>query len=515
MASTGKVEFNRSKLTREKDKTVSFSSDTLSTSEKLAIAEAKLSKRAVTSTGQIRTRERLAIAERKLADARVKATSTKTREKYLAAEKELAILEEMTSTVTKEKWMEAERAVKREQQKKVEFENMIGFLERQRKLKEKFKNLLNVDVACMLDCTSSMGSYIAGAKNDIQNIVDAITLSYENKIRVAFIAYRDHCDGADRIERLDFTEDITEFERFVGSLAAKGGGDAPEDVLGGLEATLALSWSSKNRIVFHIGDSPQHGERFHNFSASRDKYYSSEPRGLAAESLLSKIKSTKIVYYFGKINDTTDKMINEFKSIGGEDIVKLADMKNPSNLVIEAIGALTGTINQTISTTLTLARNGDKFSTNLGTISEDEKSLKDYSIDEAYPDMVLLPKFKGYQLICDIPNLLDPKEFRKYISEICHKWMRIRIKRAVDPFAEGEQRISYHGIEIDSKTGEDASKVVLKEFKHFGRGRDLRQDYVEIMETQAVASYLANSFNNIAPKGTKQIEFLRVCCSTL
>ena len=90
MASTEKVDFNRSKLTREKDKTVSFSSDTLSTSEKLAIAEAKLSKRAVTSTGQIRTRERLAIAERKLADARVKATSTKTREKYLAAEKELA-----------------------------------------------------------------------------------------------------------------------------------------------------------------------------------------------------------------------------------------------------------------------------------------------------------------------------------------------------------------------------------------------------------------------------------------
>ena len=191
--------------------------------------------------------------------------------------------------------MEAERAVKREQQKKVEFENMIGFLEKQRKLKEKFKNLLNVDVAFMLDCTSSMGSYIAGAKNDIQNIVDAITLSYENKIRVAFIAYRDHCDGADRIERLDFTEDITEFERFVGLLAAKGGGDAPEDVLGGLESTLALSWSSKNRILFHIGDSPQHGERFHNFSASRDKYYSSEPRGLAAECLLSQIKSTKIV----------------------------------------------------------------------------------------------------------------------------------------------------------------------------------------------------------------------------
>ena len=166
----------------------------------------------------------------------------------------MARLEAKTSSATKERLVELERNIKSEQRKKVEFEAMEGFLEKQHKLKIRFKDLLNADVAFMLDCTGSMASYIAGAKNDIQNIVDTITSSYENKIRVAFIAYRDHCDGAKRIERLDFTENISDFQSFVGSLEATGGGDAPEDVLGGLEATIALTWSSKNRIVFHIGD---------------------------------------------------------------------------------------------------------------------------------------------------------------------------------------------------------------------------------------------------------------------
>ena len=80
---------------------------------------------------------------------------------------------------------------------------------------------------------------------------------------------------------------------------------------------------------------------------------------------------------------------------------------------------------------------------------------------------------------------------------------------ASHPFYEGEQRISYLGMEMDAKTEKGDRRIVLKEFKHLGRDR--RKDYVEIMETQAIAAYLANSFNGIAPRGTKKIEFLGVC----
>ena len=49
---------------------------------------------------------------------------------------------------------------------------------------------------------------------------------------------------------------------FLLGIVATGGADAPEDVFGGLEATMDLNWKSRNRIIFHIADSPQHGARY-------------------------------------------------------------------------------------------------------------------------------------------------------------------------------------------------------------------------------------------------------------
>ena len=94
---------------------------------------------------------------------------------------------------------------------------------------------------------------------------------------------------------------------------ATGGADAPEDVLGGLEATMNLKWKSRNKIVFLIADSPQHGARFHDMCPSRDNHFKVEPRGLHVEGILNKMKELKLKYYFGRINKTTDKMIAEFK----------------------------------------------------------------------------------------------------------------------------------------------------------------------------------------------------------
>ena len=58
--------------------------------------------------------------------------------------------------------------------------------------------------------------------------------------------------------------------------------------------------------------------------------------------------------------------------------------------------------------------------------------------------------------------------------------------------------------------GEEDEKIVLKEFKHTGSGRDRRSDYVEIMETQCVAAFMASEFNKVAPAGSKKITFLHV-----
>ena len=35
----------------------------------------------------------------------------------------------------------------------------------------------------------------------------------------------------------------------------------PEDVIGALDETTKLSWSSINRVIFHIADAPAHGKK--------------------------------------------------------------------------------------------------------------------------------------------------------------------------------------------------------------------------------------------------------------
>ena len=212
-----------------------------------------------------------------------------------------------------------------------------------------YNNLLNVDIAFMLDCTSSMGQYIKEAKENIREIVTFIKERHQSEIRFAFVGYRDHNDGPKRIETLGFTQDVHVFENFVGKIRPQSAGraDFPEDVLGGLEATINLNWSCPNRMIFHIGDAPQHGQRFHDISPRKDNHYYSEPRGLCIEDLVVRLKKKGLNYYFGRITKHTDKMIKEFEVVGGKGIVQTVDMKDPRNLFTEMINAISKTINST------------------------------------------------------------------------------------------------------------------------------------------------------------------------
>ena len=219
---------------------------------------------------------------------------------------------------------------------------------RHRYFKLAYSNLLNVDIAFMVDCTSSMGPYIKEVKQNIREISKYMKEKQQGEIRFAFVGYRDHNDGPRRIETLYFTKDVQEFEIFVGKLKAfsTGKADFPEDVFGGLEATINLNWSYPNRVIFHIADAPQHGTRFHDFSRRNDNYYDvEEPRGLCIENLLSSVKTKNLNYYFGRITKHTDKMIQEFEEVGGNEIVQTVDMKDPSNMFNAVINSIHRTVN--------------------------------------------------------------------------------------------------------------------------------------------------------------------------
>ena len=112
---------------------------------------------------------------------------------------------------------------------------------------------------------------------------------------------------------------------------------------------------------------------------------------------------------------------------------------------------------------------------------------------------------------CNVPVLPNNQSIKKKLSSIKHTWAKKQIKVAKDSFDQAEQRITYHGKRTDHNSlriyGE---KLVLKEIKFDEEGRDRREEYIEIVETQCTAAYLANEFNKVFPRRSKLIQFLQV-----
>jgi hypothetical protein len=98
-----------------------------------------------------------------------------------------------------------------------------------------------------------MGGHIRAMVDNIFNVVSDIRKCYcETPLRVAFVGYRDHCDGANRLAVEPFTMDVEVFKAKVKSQVATGGGDEPEDIHGALNVADAnLEWKSATRILFH------------------------------------------------------------------------------------------------------------------------------------------------------------------------------------------------------------------------------------------------------------------------
>ena len=212
-----------------------------------------------------------------------------------------------------------------------------------------------VDLAFLVDATGSMRFYINAVKDNIKEMISKVQDKYDGvKINIAFVGYRDYCDDQNRIVKLDFVQKISKFKRFVDAVKATGGGDAAEDVFGGLEEAGNLSWKSANRVLLHIADAPCHGSRFHDFtSAKHDEYLDKneeDNRGLKIEDLLGVLQRKDIKYYFGKINSSTDKMITEFRKVfpGKKQFIRKVNVKDTSELVSAVADSVTATIHETV-----------------------------------------------------------------------------------------------------------------------------------------------------------------------
>jgi len=124
-------------------------------------------------------------------------------------------------------------------------------------VKEPAKNL---DLAFLIDCTGSMGSWIKSAKKNMLTIVSKITKKAKAEVRFGVVAYRDHKD-AWLTKSFPLTSSVKKIKNDISSLSAAGGGDWPEAIGDGLVACNNLLWKKENttKIVVLIADAPPHG----------------------------------------------------------------------------------------------------------------------------------------------------------------------------------------------------------------------------------------------------------------
>jgi hypothetical protein len=189
-----------------------------------------------------------------------------------------------------------------------------------------------LDLCFAIDATGSMGASMTGVRETVRSIVGEMQEGMQHlKARLALVIYRDDCDGKDRFAIHDFSGSINEFETFLEGQKPKGGGDACEDAIGGLDKVTELKWMFLNRILIHIADAPCHGRQYHGDECGdnhKDGIFDGSKR---AEDVIPKLQQHNVQYTFLRINSSTDKMIQKFNEIAGSEYIVTNNI-NPRGL---------------------------------------------------------------------------------------------------------------------------------------------------------------------------------------
>ena len=109
---------------------------------------------------------------------------------------------------------------------------------------------------------------------------------------------------------------------------------------GGLKVAADQDWKSATRVLYHIADAPCHGSRFHN--GVGDDYPHGHEKDTPAEQLIATLQGQQVVYFFGKLNTHTDKMITEFNKIAGSAYITTEDCRFVCSEIRSAAIALNG-----------------------------------------------------------------------------------------------------------------------------------------------------------------------------
>ncbi|KAF0488044.1 kinase-like protein [Gigaspora margarita] len=359
---------------------------------------------------------------------------------------------------------------------------------------------MSVDLCFVLDCTGSMSPYIEAAKEHILKMASYVNRNNSNiKFWVSFCGYRDHYNRSDRLQILDFTDSLEKFKTYItNKVTAISNNDIAEDVLGGLNAAITeMTWSNANRVLIHIGDAPPHGRRFN--TNLTDNYPDGDPNDLTAESVLKKMQLKKILYFFGKINTSTDVMLNVFREIIGEfPVFDLMTMGyKPEVLVNKFCRATSSAIFSSITLTTTLRNSKSIYSL----------QRKKLQINPHEPDWTTYSVKTGKLLCCIPPKTLTEIKDEYYSMQSSFIEQEISFKLAPQPFSVGAERYAYFA--LDTSLGR-TNKLVIKKYHDIKIGTI--EKYLESVEISNIAHFFSTKFNTAAKRVgiNKKVTFIDV-----
>ncbi|MEO0479373.1 MAG: hypothetical protein AAF196_07830 [Planctomycetota bacterium] len=118
---------------------------------------------------------------------------------------------------------------------------------------------VGLDLMIVFDSTGSMDGVLESARAQLETMLEVLQRLVPSA-RVGIVTYRDRGpDERYQTRVLDLDDDIYQALLFMRTVEAGGGGDIPEDVLGGLGDAFGQSWTSRGRrVTVLVGDAPAH-----------------------------------------------------------------------------------------------------------------------------------------------------------------------------------------------------------------------------------------------------------------
>ena len=168
-----------------------------------------------------------------------------------------------------------------------------------------------VDIVYLIDATGSMNYEINAAKENVIQVLNQLKKNYEDyDFQFGTVFYRDKIDvPAEKDDYFPLTKDMHDLKNKISKIKGYGGGDGPEDWVGGYDLALnKMGWRDGIKLIIHIADAGAHGTEFSKGDRHPDQ-------GKLLPPLIERCAKENINIIGFKINDHPERSFEKIREI--------------------------------------------------------------------------------------------------------------------------------------------------------------------------------------------------------